>query len=74
MRLDTKSSKKDQYSLESNQCVCADGEGVSQTYKNKKSKSLDTADVVRDVEKLTPRNSQKINRVRMPYKRSSLVA
>jgi len=37
MRLDTKSSKKDQYSLESNQSVCADGEGVSQTYKNKKS-------------------------------------
>ena len=48
-----KSSKQqDRYSLERNQCLCADGK-VCPDLQKQKPKSLDTADVVRDVEKGT---------------------
>ena len=45
-----KSSKQQgSYSLERNQCVCADAKRVSANDKKKKPTSLDTSDVVRDV-------------------------
>ena len=49
------SEQQGRYSLARNQCVCADAKRVSANDK-KKPMSLDTSDVVRDVEK-SPRHS-----------------
>jgi hypothetical protein len=67
-----KSSKKqDCYSLERNQCVCADGK-VCPDLQKQKSESLDTADVVRDVEKQArPVGASCLLRVRLPLSHGS---
>jgi hypothetical protein len=56
------SKQQGRYSLERNQCVCADAKRVSANDK-KKPTFLDTSDVVRDVEKpsLLKKLSQKMS-------------